>query len=100
MALIPLILTILTALPSLIQAVESIFGAISGNGSIKKQAVLGAAGAIVDAVAAGGDKNAAKHKDAIVTLAGQVTDGLVATYNAVGVFTKIPPLAVDSGSDK
>ena len=101
MGIFALISSILSLLPGLIQAGESIYGAVKGQGSLKKQAVLGAVAGIVDAVATQpGNSATAAQKPAIMSLASGITDTLVAGYNAVGGFTGGNRITVDAGPDK
>ena len=88
---------ILNVLPGLITAVESIFGAVKGQGPVKKDAVMGAVNGIVGAVATlPGNKATAEQAPAIAALASASIDALVQAYNAVGHFTGKPPLVIDS----
>jgi hypothetical protein len=92
---------ILSGLPALIQAVESIAGAVQGQGAVKKQAVLDVAGAVVDAVSAlPGNTATAAQKPAIIGLTGAAVDTLVGAYNAAGAFAHPPPLVVDPGGNR
>ena len=94
-----LISSILSLLPGLIQAGESIYGALKGQGALKKTAVMGAVSGIVDAVVAQpGNSATAAQKPAIMALASGITDTLVAGYNAVGTFTGQTPIAVDTSA--
>ncbi len=101
MSILQIILAVFSGLPALVQAVESIYSAIKGSGALKKQAVLSVASTVVDTIAAiPGNSATAAQKDAILGLASTATDALVNVYNAVGVFVKAPPIAVDQGSGR
>jgi hypothetical protein len=89
--LIPLILQVLAALPSLIQAAEKAFakqdGDSTGQGPAKKAFVMEAVGAAVDIANATGEvKITDQQRAAIVVAAGSLTDATVTTFNAVGAF--------------
>ena len=99
MGIFALISSILSLLPGLIQAGESIYGAIKGQGALKKAAVMGAVAGIVDVVAAQpGNSTTASQKPAILALASGITDTLVAGYNTVDALTSptAAPIIVDS----
>ena len=97
MGIFSLISMILSTLPGLISAVESVYGAVKGQGAVKKQAVLGAVGGIVDAIGStAGNSATAAQKPEILAMAGTTIDGLVSAYNAVGTFTGSSAIAVDN----
>ena len=98
-ALLPLILT---ALPSVIEAIEAIFAGIKGAGSVKKTAVQGIVGSVVDTIAAlPGNSATAKQKDAILALSSVTVDGIVAAFNAgVSLTGKGKALTVEIAADQ
>lgn len=84
-AIISLISAIATALPGLIQAVESIFGATKGNGAVKKEMVQQTVGTVLQVMAATGNDDVKKPEvaQAIMDGTGAMIDGLVGSFNAV-----------------
>lgn len=91
-AIIQLALQVLTQLPALILAAEGAFGHKSGTGAQKKQFVIGAVDAALAVAADAGvdelkDQN---RREAIKTVAANVTDSVVSSLNAVDAWKKAP----------
>jgi hypothetical protein len=76
-----------TMLASCILAAESLYGAIKGQGALKKAAVMGAVEGIVNAVIAqSGNSVPAEDKPALLAYASAEVDLLCTAYNAFGTF--------------
>ena len=99
--LIPLILQVLSALPSLIHEAEAAFGKhaggdSTGQGASKKQFVMDAVTAAMAAANATGKLTLDEdHQKAILAAASAMTDATVAAFNVVGVF-KRPAVAASN----
>ena len=96
-----LVVTILSGLPALIKAVESVFGLVKGKGSVKKDAVLAVTKVALDTAALTGNDAAARPEvqKEILELTGKTTDALVGTFNALSEW-HVQPIAPAAGSDK
>lgn len=88
--IIPWALQLLVQLPALIRAAEEAFGG-GGTGPKKKEFVVSAVSSALD-IATGVAKikelERPGAKQAIVDVAGKLTDTIVAGYNATGIFLK------------
>lgn len=89
-AIIQLALQVLTQLPALILAAEQAFGHKTGTGAQKKQFVVGAVDAALAVAADAGveelkDQN---RREAIKTVAANVTDSVVSALNTVDAWKK------------
>lgn len=84
LGIIGIVSAIMQALPGLIQAAESIFGAVKGRGAVKKEFVQQSVAAALSVAAATGNDDAAKPEvqQAIIAASGTVIDGLVSAINA------------------
>jgi len=97
MGIFSIISLVLGVLPNLISAVESVYGAVKGSGTLKKAAVTAAVGSVVDTIGGlPGNAATVAQKPAIMALASTAIDGLVTAYNAVGTFTNTAPITVDN----
>jgi hypothetical protein len=96
LAIVNLAMLVMTALPAAIQAAESIFGAVKGQGTVKKDLVLGTVQAGLDAAVAAGDKHAADPgtQAAVLKFAGTAIDSIVGTFNAINGWLKPAPASV------
>ena len=84
LGIIGIVSAIFQALPGLIQAAESIFGAIKGQGAVKKDYVQQTVATALAVAAATGNDDAARPEvqTAILGATGTVIDGLVGAINA------------------
>jgi hypothetical protein len=92
LALIPLIISIISELPGLIQKAELAFGGKPGSGPAKKEFVVGAAGAALDAFnSLSSHPLAPDHVSAVLNTVSSITDATVSAFNTAGVFQNAPP---------
>ena len=97
LALIGLISAIMQALPGMIQAAESIFGAAKGTGAVKKDLVQQSVQATLSVMAATGNDEAAKPEvqKAIIDASGVAIDGIVSAINAAKAWANPPAAGPD-----
>ena len=98
LAIIQLVSAISAALPALIQAVESVFGAVKGQGAVKKDLVQQSVQTALQVAAATGNDEAAKPEvqQAVIAGTANLIDGIVASINAAKAWAN--PAVV--GSDR
>lgn len=92
LAIIDIVFKILTGIPALIVAAESVYGAAKGKGEVKKSLVLQGAAAALDVVAATGNDDAAKPevRDAILGVVDKTIDATVAIFNVTSSWPGLP----------
>ena len=97
LGIIGIVSAIFQALPGLIQAAESIFGAIKGQGAVKKDYVQQTVATALAVAAATGNDDAARPEvqTAILGATGTVIDGLVGAINAARAWGQAPPSGPD-----
>ena len=98
LAIIQLVSAISAALPALIQAVESVFGAVKGQGAVKKDLVQQTVQTALQVAAATGNDEAAKPEvqQAVIAGTSNLIDGIVGAINAAKTWAN--PVTV--GSDR
>jgi hypothetical protein len=91
LTLIPLILSIVSQLPTLIKEAEAAFGGQSGSGALKKAFVTDAATAalgVYQSVAP--HPLPADHAASILSTVSSLTDSTVQAFNTAGLFMNAP----------
>jgi hypothetical protein len=85
-----LVIQAITALPKLIEAAESVFGALKGHGAAKKQLVTDALSAGLAVAVSAGAGIKPEIQAQIINGAAGLVDGIVASKNAVSAWGQEP----------